>query len=403
MMPLFPAQRAAEEFDQVLGGTATPGSADRYAGLLDTVVMLREQPEVLPRADFVGDLRARLMTAAETELVAVPPVVGHLPPTRAPRTKRRFGTLAASLVLIGGSAGMAAAASGAVPGEALYPVKRGVEQASTVIRLGDAAKGRALLDQAATRLEEVRALQAQGSPDAELVASTVDSFRSAAEQGSDRLFGAYRSSGDARDISTVREFTARQMAGVAALSGTSASTDQVLVEAADTLADIDQQARALCATCGPSTPLQQPEQLAAGAGASTVNSLLARPVSQAQLDIQHARAARIARLQAAAEKTAGQIPQAAGGTTGGDTGDRAQVPSVSSVDGQVSSTLSPGVVVPSLTSGTAVKDLVSGVTGVVPHVTSGTTSGVTGGDTPVDDTVKDVTGTVEDLTDDLLP
>lgn len=393
MTPLFPAQRAAEAFDQVLGGTATPAAADRYADLLDTVVMLREQPEVLPRADFVGDLRARLMTAAETELVAAPSVApsvgGHLPTTRTPRTGRRFGTVAASLVLIGGSAGMAAAASGAVPGEALYPIKRGVEQANAAVHLGDAGKGRALLDQAATRLDEVRSLQAQGSPDAELIASTVASFRSAAEDGSGRLFAAYQSSGDAQDISTVRDFTAQQMADITALSGTSASTDQVLVDAADTLADIDQQALALCATCGPNTTLQLPEALSAGAGAATVNSLLARPVSQAQVDIDQADAARIARLKAAAEKTAGEIPQTIGGKAGIDT----DVPAVSSVDGRVSSTLSPkDALVPSLTTGTAVKDLVSGVTGVVPQVTSG----VTGGDNPV-------TGTVDDLADDLLP
>lgn len=393
MTPLFPAQRAAEEFDQVLGGTATRAAADRHADLLDTVVMLREQPEVLPRADFVDDLRARLMTAAETELVAAPSVVRPLPTTRTPRTSRRFGTVAASLVIIGGSAGMAAAASGAVPGEALYPIKRGVEQANAAVHLGDAGKGRALLDQAATRLDEVRALQEQGSPDAELIASTVASFRSAAENGSGRLFAAYQSSGDAQDISTVRDFTAQQMADIAALSGTSASTDQVLVDAADTLADIDQQALALCATCGPNTTLRLPEALSAGAGAATVNSLLARPVSQAQVDIDQADAARIARLKAAAEKTAGQIPQTIGGKAGIDTGAATDVPAVSSVDGRVSSTLSPkDGLVPSLTTGTAVKDLVSRVTGVAPQVTSG----VTGGDNPV-------TGTVDDLADDLAP
>jgi hypothetical protein len=397
MTPLFPAQRAAEEFDQVLGGTATRAATERYAGLLDTVVMLREQPEVLPRADFVGDLRARLMTAAETELVAAPSVVRHLPATRTPRTGRRLGTVAASLVVIGGTAGMAAAASGAVPGEALYPIKRGVEQADTAVHLGDAGKGRALLDQAATRLDEVRSLQAQGSPDTALVSSTVSSFRSAAEKGSDRLFAAYESSGDAQDISTVRSFTEQQMADIAALSGTSASTDQVLIDAADTLADIDQQARALCATCGPNTPLQLPDALSAGAGADTVKSLLARPVSQAQTDIDLAEAAQIARLQAAAQETAGNTPPA---SAGGAAGTGTEVPSVSSVDGRVTSTLPPKQkLLPSLTKGTAVKDLVSGVTGVVPKVASG----VTGGGTAVDDTVEGVTGTVDDLADDLLP
>src|SRR3954469_8099875 len=110
MTPLFPAQRAAEEFDQFLDGSAPPAVADRYAGLLRTATVLREHPEVVPRADFVGDLRSRLMTAAEAELVAAPSSAPAGPanlrllnPERAPRTprtSRRLGTLAASLVIV---------------------------------------------------------------------------------------------------------------------------------------------------------------------------------------------------------------------------------------------------------------------------------------------------------------
>jgi hypothetical protein len=399
MTPLFPAQRAAEEFDQVLGGTATHAVADRYADLLDTVVMLREQPDVLPRAEFVGDLRARLMTAAETELVPAPSVVRQLPQTRTPRARRRFGTIAASLVIVGGSAGMAAAASEAMPGEALYPIKRGVEQASTAVHLSDAGKGRSLLEQASTRLDEVQQLQRQGSPDAALVATTLDAFGTAAESGSARLFEAYADGGSAQDISTVRDFTAAQMADIASLSGTSATTDESLVDAADTLADIDQQARALCPGCGPNATLQLPDELAAGAGAATAKSLLARPAQQAQADLKRAEdaeKARLAQLQALAEESAGEFPTASGGPTAGS--GTLEVPKVSSPDGRVSSQLTPeDGLVPTLTSGTAVKDLVSGVTGNVPQVTSG----VTGGDTPVDDVVEGVTGTVDGLSDGL--
>ena len=161
MTPLFPAQRAAEEFEKALGGTATQAVADRYSDLLETVEVLRTQPEVLPRVEFVDELRVRLMIAAETELVASPNVV-RLVPKRTSRTRRRLGTAAASLVIVGGTAGMAAAASGALPGDPLYPVKRGVEQAGAAVRMSDAAEGEALLRQSATRLDEVRALQAKG-------------------------------------------------------------------------------------------------------------------------------------------------------------------------------------------------------------------------------------------------
>ena len=119
--------------------------------------------------------------------------------------------MAASLVLVGGTAGMAAAASGSLPGDGLYPVKRGVEQVETVVRLSDASKGRAQLDQAATRLDEVRSLQARGSTDGDLVASTLDSFRTSAEDGSDKLFAAYQAGSDSADIADVRTFTAQQM------------------------------------------------------------------------------------------------------------------------------------------------------------------------------------------------
>jgi hypothetical protein len=393
MTPLFPASRAAEEFDQVLSGTATSAVADRYAELHDTVVVLRTHPEVLPRAEFVGDLRSRLMTAAETELVAARPVVRRLPPTR---TRRRVGTLAAALVIVGGSAGMAAAAAGSLPGDALYPIKRGVEQAGTAVRFGDAGKGEALLNQAAARLDEVRDLQAQGSPDAELIATTVDSFRTAAESGSAKLFAAYAADGDTQDITTVRDFTAAQMAQLTDLSGTSATTDEVLLGAADTLADIDEQARALCAACGSAAPLAPPGALSAGAGAATVDSLLSRPVSQAQIDIDGAAAERIARLKAAAERSAGEIPPSGGldgiGTDG--------LPTDSATDGPVTSVLTPdGTLVPSSSGGTAVKDLVSGVTGSVDDVTSG----VTDPDSPLGSAVDDLTDTVDGVTGNLLP
>ncbi len=406
MTPLFPAQRAAEEFDQVLGGTATQAVADRYAELLDTVEVLRTQPEVTPRAEFVGDLRSRLMTAAETELVAAPSVVRHLPQTQTTRTtrsRRRLGTVAASLVIVGGTAGMAAAASGALPGESLYPIKRGVEQATAAVHFGDASKGRALLDQAATRLDEVRALQAQSDPDADLISSTIDSFNSAADEGSDKLFRSYQANGDTQDITDVRTFAAQQMTDIASMSSAKTSNDGVLVDAADTLADIDQQARVLCGGCAPTKPLSPPQALSAGAAAATIDNLLSRPVDQAQVDIKQAQvleARRIARIKAlgeAAEHSATAIPKLPNLSTSGKT---TQVPTVPDKDGRVTSQITKdGGLVPVVTTGVAVKDLVSGVTTSVTTVTSK----VLPKGTPLGDTLTGVTDTVDKTVDGLLP
>ena len=393
MTPLFPAQRAAEEFDQVLGGTASPDATDRYADLLATVTVLRRQPEVVPRAEFVGDLRLRLMAAAETQLVAAPSNVRPLQPVRTRQTRRRLGTVAASLVIVGGTAGMAAAASGSLPGEGLYPIKRGVEHAETIARVGDAGKGKAMLSQAGTRLDEVRSLQGQGSPDSALVARTLEAFSSSARDGSAKLFSAYSSGGDAQDITTVRTFTAQQMDAIAAIAGTSATTDAALIDAADTLADIDQQALGLCGTCGPASAVVTPTALASGAGAATVDSLLSRPVAQARADIKQVaadRAAAFAALKAAAEEQAGRIPQV-------DLDKLEAVAGGSALANRppVTSTISPdGHLVPSFSTGAAVKDVVSGLT----QSLEGVASSVTGGTTPLDQTIKGVTGTVDGVT-----
>jgi hypothetical protein len=400
MTPLLPAQRAAEEFDQVLGGTASKASADRYSELLEAVEALRAQPELVPRTEFVGDLRSRLMTAAETELVAAPSVVRHLEPARTRRRNRRIGTIAASLVIVGGSAGMAAAASGALPGEPLYPIKRGIEQVDTAVRLSDVSKGEALLNQAATRLEEAQAIQAQGSPEPALIAETIDSFQDAAGEGSDKLFSAYQAGGDTQDINTVRSFTSKQMAGIVAMSADNldSKTNGLLVDAADTLADIDQQARVLCGGCGPETTLEPPAALSAGAGAATLDNLLARPVSQAQVDVNQVEAARIAHLKAVAEKAAGKIPKI---TDVEGTDSAASILASGPGDRPVRSTItSDGRLIPAVTTGVAVNDLVSGVTGTVKDVTGGK---VTHSKTPLDDTVKDLTGTVDGATDGLRP
>lgn len=400
MTSLFPAQRAAEEFDQVLGGTVAQTVADRYADLLTVAVALREQPEVLPRADFVGDLRSRLMTAAENELVDAPSVVRQLP-TRTERRHRRIGTLAASLVIVGGTAGMAAAASGALPGEGLYPVKRGIEQVSEAVRLSEVGKGEALLHQASTRLDEVRALQAQNSPDKALISETIDSFRSSANEGSDKLFAAYQEDGDTQNIATVRTFTAQGMSTIAGLTGTAGQNEDSLVDAADTVADIDQEARVLCGPCGPGASIAPPGALSSSAAAATVNNLLARPVTQAARDIAQTQAEaatpNLARLQAAAERAAGRTPKISSRTGSGGA-------PASGQDSPVTSTIThDGRLVPPISSGngvsSGVKDLVSGVTGVVPEVTSK----VTKGKTPLDPAVKDLTDTVDDVTGQILP
>ena len=405
MTPLFPAQRAAEEFDQVLGGTAPPAAADRHAASLEVVAMLRAEPELLPRAEFVADLRSRLLTAASTELspapLAAPPGTGHDRPRRI-RSTRRVGTLAASLVIVGGSAGMAAAASGAAPGDALYPLKRGVERAGTAVHVTEAGKGRTLLGQGANRLDEVQTLHSRGSPDVELVESTVDSFVDVVATGSAKLFADFERSGDEQDIEAVRTFAAQQMETIGTLSGISDTTDATLLEAADMLTEIDKQAHELCDSCGSTAPLVPPGSLTPAAGAAPAEDSSVGPGVGTPEDIAEGEAARLARIQAereaaealAAEKPLAEVPDVE--TPGIETHPLwkppTQAPAVAKPSAQVSRPPAPQPS-PGLGKGAALPDL---PTLSLPVTTDPTPGGKSAPTAPVKSPIKPMPVIVED-------
>ena len=92
-------------------------------------------------------------------------------------------------------------------------------------------------------------------------------------------------------------------------TGADTATNDLLLDAADTVADIDQQARTLCGTCGPAGAVTPPQALSADAAAASVDNLIARPVAQARADITAAQAKRLKALQGKAETSAGTIPQ----------------------------------------------------------------------------------------------
>ena len=333
MTPLFPAQRAAEEFDQVLSGTADDAVAARYAELFDAVEQLRALPEVTPRAEFVGDLRSRLMTAAETELVVAPtatlravpslPEERTAPPQPPPRhdrclarrrrRHRRHGRRCLRARCPARRSTRSSAASSRSPPPSASATPARARPCSTRPRPGSTRSARC---------------RPRARPTPTWSPQTIDAFRTAADSGSAKLFASYQASGDQADITTVRDFTAAQMADVAAMStGADTATNDLLLDAADTLADIDQQARVLCGTCAPSKPLAPPDALSAGAGAAT-HGQPDRPPGHPGPDRRRRRsppparpASRRSRPRPRAQ--AGEIPQLPAGTTGDGTTDYA--------------------------------------------------------------------------------
>src|SRR5436309_2625111 len=148
---------------------------------VELVGRLRTAGAVAPRPEFSAELRYRLLEQAAARAATTTPTVVRStpdspddPPTREDvdasvtdirhRRGRRIRLVAstAALVLLGGGIGSAAAAQQAMPGDTLYGMKRGIENVSTNVSVGDDSRGRRDLEHAMTRLTEVRKLAESG-------------------------------------------------------------------------------------------------------------------------------------------------------------------------------------------------------------------------------------------------
>jgi hypothetical protein len=276
MTSLVSARRRAEEFAAAVDGTGSIMSADleQLVGVA-TALRTHANETALPRPEFAADLRARLMAEAEQALAPSAPLV--LPVRQRGARERRLVAAASAVVLIGGTASMAAAAQQALPGEALYPIKRGLERAEAGLSVSTAGKGRDLLHQANDRLDEVEGLLAGGSviSDAQ-VPQTLEDFSAQAREGSGLLLTSYRDSQDPAAIDAVREFTSHGIAMLQDLARTAPpDAQEELAAAALALRDIDARANALCAACADGVPpLQVPSIFLAAAEAGRALTLV---------------------------------------------------------------------------------------------------------------------------------
>jgi hypothetical protein len=282
-------------------------------------------PGATPRDAFAAELRERLMAEAATVLTPQHATLALPTRTRAKR-ERRLVAVASAAVLLGGTAGMATAAQNAMPGEVLYPVKRGIEKAEAGLSLGSAARGRDLLHQATGRLGEAEGLVDRDPSTATLqVPGTISAFTTQATRGSDLLMASYAEDGDPATVATVREFAAASLTQVAALTRTAPEEAQpALRDAALTLRDIDTRASRLCDSCADLPALDLPQAFLASA---EVNRAMHR-VEVAGLDNSHPVIAdkqelRTALWQAAPRSTTG------GGGSKSSAGAAPQAPAVS--------------------------------------------------------------------------
>jgi hypothetical protein len=144
---------------------------------------------------------------------------------------------------------MAAAAQNALPGEALYPIKRGLEKAQAGLATNQTDRGQDLLAQADSRLVEVQGL-VDSSANLTQVPATIDDFTQQATEASALLLDSYEAEQDPAIIEGLRTFTSDSLDELREIAKTAPAEHQdELAAAADVLLQIDERAQSLCPTC----------------------------------------------------------------------------------------------------------------------------------------------------------
>lgn len=268
----------AEAFARMLDGVAEVRSwdvadLDDLPALVSLTQGLSRVEAPMPRPEFSESLRSRLMEmdpsalrdpeppAAETAAAVI-----DLAAARKRKATRRAYTAAAVGSMVLGTAGIAAAAQNALPGSPLYGVKRAIEGIELSFATSDTARGQDLLDQARTRLSEVKALsQSPSATDTALIQQTLQAFANSASQGTNLLFTNYQRDGDVRDLTVIQSFASSAASQLNAMPPTLMTQNRAqMLEASSLIANVEQQSKLLCPTCAALPPLtQQYQQLAA--------------------------------------------------------------------------------------------------------------------------------------------
>jgi hypothetical protein len=250
MSSVIPGRRRADEFAALVDGRSAAEQL-RHSDLLRIVADLRELPTAAPRPEFVTSLRASLMAAADDALVSLGTRLA-LPVTTRSRRDRRVALAAGAVALVGATSSMAVAAQSALPGDALYPIKRVLESAETSMASDNSARAEKVIDNATGRLDEVEALALRNSAESRAaLPDTLDDFVTQANQAGGLLIDEYAESGDATHITELRTFISTSLDRLASLDAQfPAALRDELVKAVVALLALDMRALAVCPSCG---------------------------------------------------------------------------------------------------------------------------------------------------------
>jgi hypothetical protein len=292
-------RRRAERFAQLLdeaGGGRRHHVRDRADEELAELIAVSDHliavnPPVKIDPDFRTGLRAMLVAKAERDGIGATAVEAPEPDftteTRPRFTGRRIRARGAVIVGVAVGAiavsGMSAASENAMPGDALYGVKRSTERAQLALASSDVTRGQLFLDFARTRLAEAGAVR-----DTAGFAGVLDDMDGDTREGAKLLHSAAVSRRDATPLDAVDAFVSGQRQQITKMLDRlpAASRDRAVTSLA-VLDQVSQRAKGLRATldCGdaatvgadalgpkPGTCWSAPSQGRPGPGSGTENS-----------------------------------------------------------------------------------------------------------------------------------
>ncbi|MEH0935897.1 DUF5667 domain-containing protein [Micromonospora psammae] len=224
------AARFAQLLDEANGGRRhhVRSRADDQLTALVAVGrrLVDERPDVEVDQEFRTGLRAMLMATAEREGVGVTAgtATGTTPATATSRgsllgavTARQVRARGAILVGIAAGAvalsGISAASEDAVPGDALYGMKRSTERAQLALASSDLGRGQLFLDFARTRLDEAATLHG----DLAGFSAVLDDMDADTRQGIRLLTTTAAQRSDPAGLDAVNTFVAGQRRAVTGL------------------------------------------------------------------------------------------------------------------------------------------------------------------------------------------
>ncbi|MGW5558784.1 DUF5667 domain-containing protein [Micromonospora sp. NPDC003944] len=235
------SRRRAERFAQLLdeaNGARRHHVRSRVDGQLAPLVAVGQRLSVDPPAvevdqDFRTGLRAMLLATAEREGLGSAPAAVDEPAATTARgrllpavTARRARARGAILVGVAAGAiavsGISAASENAVPGDALYGMKRSTERAQLALASSDISRGQLFLDFARTRVGEAAKLRG----DRIGYSAVLDDMDADSRQGVRLLTSAAVQRAEPGSLDTLNTFVTSQRRAVRGLLDESTRVDR---------------------------------------------------------------------------------------------------------------------------------------------------------------------------------